>query len=180
MRYNNKPLCFNNGEMGKEPLIKLLAGTGIASRRRLADAIKKGRVAVNGEVAEDFDHPVDRVRDVVTIDREEVSIEIEQKVYIMLNKPAGVLSTARDERGRKTVIGLMPEQYRGYRLYTAGRLDKDSKGLGRLTNDGQLTQWKTHLGGEHEKEYYLYIKDKLTKEEMRRLENGICLEEGMT
>ena len=166
--------------MNKEPLLKLLAGAGIASRRRLADAIKAGRVTVNGEVAESFKHSIDREVDTITLDGKKVKLQAEKKVYIMLNKPEGVLSTVSDERGRKTVLDLLPQEYSKHRLYPAGRLDKDSTGLILLTNDGELTKTITHPSNEHEKEYYLYIKSGLTVTEKKRLEKGIRLEDGLT
>ncbi len=166
--------------MGKEPLLKILEGAGIASRRKLADAIKQGRVVVNGAVAESFKHPIDREVDTIAIDGKEIKLGSEKKVYILLNKPVGVLSTVSDERGRGTLLDILPQEYRKYRLYPAGRLDKESTGLILLTNDGELTYHITHPGKEHEKEYYLYIKNKLSNSEIRRLERGINLEDGMT
>ena len=166
--------------MGKEPLLRLLAGAGIASRRKLADAIKAGRVAVTGEVAASFQHLVARAADIITIDGEEIKCGSKPKIYLILTKPAGGLSTVSDEKGRKTVLDILLENYKKYRLYPAGRLDKESTGLILLTDDGELTHRITHPSFEHEKEYHLCIRNKLTADETRRLEKGIKLEDGVT
>jgi len=98
----------------------------------------------------------------------------------VLNKPSGIMSTTSDERGRRTVIDILPEKYRHLRLYPVGRLDKDSTGLLLLTNDGELTNRLTHPRFEQEKEYLVSISDKLKTEEERKLEQGIELEDGLT
>ena len=158
----------------------MLSGTGIASRRRLADAIKQGRVSVNGEVITDFRHPVNREEDYIALDGQPVGLEAQEPVYLILNKPKGVLSTVSDERGRSTVIDLLPARYRSLRLYPVGRLDRDSTGLLLLTNDGRLTNRLTHPGFEHEKEYLIHIKGKLTGGELKKLTMGLELEDGRT
>jgi 23S rRNA pseudouridine2605 synthase len=101
-------------------------------------------------------------------------------VYLLLNKPTGVLSTTSDERGRRTVIDILPDDYRCLRLYPVGRLDKDSTGLLLLTNDGDLTHQLTHPSFEHEKEYLIAIEAKLQPSEIRMLEQGLELEDGIT
>jgi 23S rRNA pseudouridine2605 synthase len=98
----------------------------------------------------------------------------------VLNKPEGILSTVSDERGRRTVINLLPQRYRNFRLYPVGRLDKDSSGLILLTNDGDLAHRLTHPRFEHEKEYEVLIKGTLKPGEIYRLEAGIKLEDGIT
>jgi 23S rRNA pseudouridine2605 synthase len=98
----------------------------------------------------------------------------------MINKPLNVLSTTRDDRGRKTVIDMLPERYRSQGLYPAGRLDYDSTGLLILTNDGNLTYRLTHPRFEHEKEYLVTIKGKLTPAQREQFEKGMMLEDGMT
>ncbi len=162
------------------PLLKVLINSGIGSRRWLTEAIKTGRVAVNGEIVEDFRHPVDVAEDRISVDGRYIGSEVGAMVYLMLNKPKGVLSTSRDERGRHTVLDLLPPQYHGLRLYPIGRLDKNSTGLLILTNDGQLTYRLTHPKFEHEKEYLIRIKGALKAWEKRRLERGIKLAEGIT
>lgn len=166
--------------MASEPLLKLLARAGIGSRRRLTEMIKQGRVAVNGAVVEDFRHPVDATADRILIDGKPVDFKSEPIVYLMLNKPQGIMSTTRDEQGRRTVLDIIPEKYRRLRLYPVGRLDKDSTGLVLLTNDGELTYRLTHPRFECEKEYLVDITEKLSAGEQRQLAQGIRLEDGMT
>ena len=166
--------------MSIRPLLKALAEAGLGSRRWLADTIKQGRVKVNGEIAEDFRQPVDVETDHVTLNGQPVDLKPSQLVYLVLNKPRGIMSTTSDERGRRTVIDILPEKYRHLRLYPVGRLDRDSTGLVLLTNDGELTNRLTHPKFEHEKEYLVSTTDKLKPEEKRKLEQGIELEDGIT
>ncbi len=166
--------------MATKPLLKALTEAGIGSRRWLADAIKQSRVKVNGEIAEDFRQPVDVETDHITLSGQPVDLKPRQLVYLVLNKPRGIMSTTSDERGRRTVIDILPEKYRHLRLYPVGRLDKDSTGLLLLTNDGELTNQLTHPRFEHEKEYLISITGKLKPEEKRKLEQGIELEDGLT
>ena len=166
--------------MATKPLLKALTEAGIDSRRRLADAIREGRVNVNRIVAEDFRQPINVETDKITINGQPVDLKPERLVYLMLNKPAGVMSTTSDERGRRTVIHLLPEKYRHLRLYPVGRLDRDTTGLLLLTNDGELTNWLTHPRYEHDKEYLVAIKEKLQPNERQKLEQGIKLEDGLT
>jgi 23S rRNA pseudouridine2605 synthase len=167
-------------EMKTKPLLKLLLEAGLGSRWRLADAIQQGRVQVNGEVVQKFSQLVDGGVDTIVLDGEVVSLTAGPVVYLMLNKPAGVLSTTRDDRGRKTVLDILPLKYHGLRLYPVGRLDKDSTGLLILTNDGGLTYQLTHPKFEHEKEYLISIRDKLRLGEEEEIEKGLQLDDGMT
>jgi 23S rRNA pseudouridine2605 synthase len=166
--------------MATKPLLKALTEAGIGSRRWLADAIKQSRVKVNGEIAEDFRQPVNVETARITLSGQPIDLKPRQLVYIMLNKPRGIMSTTSDERGRRTVLDILPEKYRQLRLYPVGRLDKDSTGLLLLTNDGELTNRLTHPRFEHEKEYMVSISGKLKPEEKRKLEQGIELEDGLT
>ena len=161
--------------MSIKPLLKVLTEAGIDSRRRLADAIREGRVKVNKTVAEDFRQPINIETDNITINGQPIDLKPERLVYLMLNKPVGVMSTTSDERGRRTVIHLLPEKYRHLRLYPVGRLDRDTTGLLLLTNDGELTNRLTHPRYEREKEYLVAIKDRLKPDEKRKLEQGIQL-----
>ena len=166
--------------MATRPLLKALAEAGIGSRRWLADAIKQGRVKVNGEIAEDFRQPVNVEADRISISGQPIDLEPRQLVYLLLNKPRGIMSTTSDERGRRTVLDILPEKYRHLRLYPVGRLDKDTTGLVLLTNDGELTNRLTHPRFEHEKEYLVSIDGKLKPDEKRKLEQGIELDDGLT
>ncbi len=166
--------------MEKQPLLKVLTGVGIASRRRLSAAIKEGRVEVNGEIVEGFSHPIDPAKDKVCIDGKTIHLEAQPFVYLALNKPKGVFSTLKDEMGRQTVIDILPKKYRKLRLYPVGRLDKDTTGLILLTNDGDLAHKLTHPSFEHEKEYLVKVRGLLKKGDIQRLEQGIKLEDGKT
>ncbi|MFC1903592.1 pseudouridine synthase [Chloroflexota bacterium] len=166
--------------MPSEPLLKVLTSAGIGSRRKVADAIKQERVAVNSRVVTDFRYPVNTAKDHISVDGKPLDLKPKQMVTLMLHKPEGFISTASDERGRRTVLDLLPEKYRHLKLYPVGRLDGDSTGLLLLTNDGDLTYRLTHPRYEYEKEYLVHIKGKLRSEDKRRLERGVKLEDGMT
>jgi 23S rRNA pseudouridine2605 synthase len=162
------------------PLLRALIEAGAGSRRKIADAIKNGRVKVNGELVEDFRHPVNLEADRVSMNGRPVDLRRRQTVYLMVNKPAGIITTTSDERGRITVLDILPDRYRRLRLYPVGRLDKDSTGLVILTNDGELTYRLTHPRYEHEKEYLIQIEGSLKPEEKTKLQRGIELEDGLT
>ena len=162
------------------PLLKALTEAGVGSRRRIADAIKNGRVKINGEPVENFRHPVNPETDRVTVHGKLVDLKPRHTVYLMVNKPVGIITTTSDEQGRRTVLDILPDKYRQLRLYPVGRLDKDSTGLLLLTNDGELTYRLTHPKFEHEKEYLIQIDGRLKPDEKTRLEKGFELEDGMT
>ena len=166
--------------MTTEPILKVLTGARIGSRRRMADAIKQGIVEVNDIVVSDFRHPVNKEKDRISLDGRPVELTPKQLVYLMLHKPQGIISTASEERGRRTVNDIIPGKYRRLKLYPVGRLDKDSTGLLLLTNDGDLTYRVTHPKFEHEKEYLVQIEGRLKLQEKRMLQNGLKLEDGMT
>ena len=166
--------------MAKQAIIKLLTASGIGSRRNIAALIKRGSVAINGKVIESFNEPVDTDRDTITIDGKRALFRKEPDVYLMLNKPKGIVSSTSDDRGRKTVIDILPEKYRNIRIYPVGRLDKDSTGLVLLTNDGNLTFRLTHPRFEQEKEYLVQIDGELKPEEIAELAKGIYLDDGKT
>ncbi|MCJ7604874.1 MAG: rRNA pseudouridine synthase [Dehalococcoidales bacterium] len=166
--------------MPKKPLIKALTDAGIGSRRRMADAIKQGSVEVNGTVAESFNHPVDPARDSVYLNGQKISLKAEEVICIMLNKPGNIVSTVTDDRGRTTVMDILPAKFRKQRLYPVGRLDMNTTGLLLLTNNGDLTYRLTHPKFEQEKEYLVRMDGKLLTAELRQLERGITLEDGPT
>jgi 23S rRNA pseudouridine2605 synthase len=162
------------------PLLKTLTSAGLGSRRVVAQAVKDGRVVINGEVATSFCQAVDLERDQILFDDKRVGPPSQNQVYLLLNKPPGVLSTTRDERGRKTVIDLVPEKFRRPDLHPVGRLDLDSRGLLLLTNDGSLTYRLTHPRFEKEKEYLVQLDRTLLLPDMQRFEQGLELEDGLT
>jgi 23S rRNA pseudouridine2605 synthase len=166
--------------MTETTLLRALLTAGAGSRRSLADTIINGGVEVNGRPVDNLKHPVNTAKDKVTIDGKPVDLRPQETVCLMLHKPKDVLSTTADERGRRTVMDILPERYGNIGLYPAGRLDKDTTGLLLLTNDGNLTYRLTHPKFEHEKEYLVHIDGKLTAEEKRQFEKGIKLEDGWT
>jgi len=134
--------------MAKIVLQKALALGGVASRRAAEGLITAGRVKVNGRLITKLGSRVDVEADKITVNNKPLAFE--RKVYFLLHKPAGIISTVRDDRGRRTVVDLVPSQER---LVPVGRLDVNSTGLLLLTNDGELTFKLTHPKFEHEKEY---------------------------
>jgi 23S rRNA pseudouridine2605 synthase len=159
-----------------ERLQKVMAHAGVASRRRSEDIIRQGRVAVNGEVVTELGTRVDPDRDVITVDGKPIEAT-PTHTYIMLYKPAGVISSVDDPKGRTTVRDLVDVEAR---IYPAGRLDFDSEGLVLLTDDGELTYRLTHPSYEHEKGYHVLVAGQPTGSTLERLRSGIRLEDGMT
>lgn len=162
--------------MPEERLQKVLAHAGVASRRRAEEMIVEGRVKVNGEVVTELGTKVNPRLDVIQVDGRPLG-KPEAPVYIILNKPRGVLSSAVDARGRTTVVDLVKQRSR---LYPVGRLDLDSEGLILLTNDGALALHLAHPRYEHEKEYRVLVAGTLNAEALQRLRQGVGLEGGRT
>ncbi len=156
-------------------LQKVLADCGLGSRRRCEELIKAGRVRVNRRVAVLGDR-VDPESDRITVDGIPLRPGGEKK-YLLLNKPVGYITTVRDTRGRATVMDLVQEEGR---LFPVGRLDKDTRGLLLLTNDGYLAQILLHPSMGVEKTYLVMAEGYVTREGLSRLRKGIRLEEGMT
>jgi len=158
-----------------ERLQKILARAGIGSRRVSEGFIAEGRVTVNGEVAV-LGRRVDPHRDRVMLDGVPVVVDA-NVVHWVLNKPAGCVTTASDPQGRPTVIDFVPDQPR---VFPVGRLDLDSEGLLILTNDGDLAQLLTHPSHGVEKEYFVEVEGTPSPAELRRLREGIELDDGPT
>lgn len=133
----------------EERLQKIIAASGLMSRRAAEELIAAGKVCVNGEVASLGDR-ADAVRDRITVNGNSLA-PAEEKVYIMLNKPRGYVTTMKDEKGRRTVAELVSGL--GVRLYPVGRLDMNSEGLLIMTNDGDLAEKLMHPRGGVEKCY---------------------------
>lgn len=150
----------------------LMAHAGCASRRKCADLIKDGLVRVNGKVVREPGYRIDLAKDRVVYQGRELSLQ-EEKRYIILNKPKGVVTTAEDVYNRQTVFNLIPKNC--CRLYHVGRLDKDSTGLLLITNDGDLAYRLTHPKFEVERVYEVVVKGRLKDEDVSRLQSGIYL-----
>ncbi|NLY74356.1 MAG: rRNA pseudouridine synthase [Firmicutes bacterium] len=160
-----------------ERLNKYLARAGVASRRRADLLIQTGRVKVNGSIVKELGVRIDPGNDLIEVDGRQV-VEGNQFEYLILNKPAGYLSTVRDPFGRPTVIDLLPPNLP--RLYPVGRLDFDTTGLLFFTNDGDLALVLTHPRHLVEKVYQVKVAGAPKDSELKKLERGIILEDGPT
>ena len=154
-----------------ERLQKVIALSGYCSRRKAEELINSGKVRVNGKKVTEMGVKVEST-DFIEVDGHPIE-QMEDKVYYLLNKPRGVVTTAKDEKGRKTVIDLIKTSKR---IYPVGRLDYDTTGLILLTNDGVLTNYLTHPKNNIEKVYVAKIKGIITKEEIRKLCNGVFID----
>jgi 23S rRNA pseudouridine2605 synthase len=154
-------------------LNKALSGAGLGSRRAVEELVRAGRVSVGGELVQDLGRRVDPLHDRVEVDGSRVVLD-ERRRYWLLNKPAGVVSTAADPAGRPTVVEMVPEQPR---VFPVGRLDRDTEGLLLLTNDGPLAYRLTHARYGVEKRYLAEV-ERLPADAPARLRQGVELEDG--
>ena len=155
---------------------KFLATAGVASRRAAEEIVRERRVAVNGEIVTDPARDVGD-GDEVAVDGSVIRMQAERVVYAV-NKPAGVVSTARDPQRRPTVVSLVPSTAR---LYPVGRLDIDTTGLILLTNDGDLAHRLTHPSFEVPRTYRAVVtRGPVSERSLRALRNGVELEDGRT
>ena len=158
-----------------ERIQKLIAQSGYCSRRKAEELITAGRVKVNGKVVMELGTKAD-VNDVIMVDNKRINIE--NKVYILMNKPRNVVCSAKDDRGRKTVVDLIENI--NERVYPIGRLDFDTTGVLLLTNDGDLTNKLIHPSKEINKTYRVTIEGYANEEQLERIRNGIKLDGVMT
>ncbi len=158
-----------------ERLQKVLARAGIGSRRVAEDLIGEGRVAVNGRVAV-LGARVDPEADLIEVDGAAVGTRADL-VHYLLNKPAGVVTTASDPQGRPTVVALVPDDPR---VFPVGRLDADTEGLLLLTNDGELAHRLTHPSFGVDKEYLAEVRGSPSRGALRALRQGVDLDDGPT
>ena len=158
-----------------ERLQKVLARVGIGSRRVCEDLIAEGRVTVDGEVAV-LGRRVDVETALIELDGAPIGVRPDL-VHYVLNKPAGVVTTADDPQGRPTVVGLVPAEPR---VFPVGRLDVDTEGLLLLTNDGELAHRLTHPSFGVEKEYVAELEGSPSRAALRRLREGVELDDGTT
>jgi len=168
-------LSSNENESNDMRLNKYVAHCGIAARRKASEYIKQGLVKVNGEVVTEPGHRV-QPKDKVTFKGKPIRLET-QKVYILLNKPRNVVTTASDERGRTTVLDLIDETLE-VRIFPVGRLDKETTGLLLLTNDGALTKKLSHPSHEVSKFYHVVLDKNVTLKDLEKIKEGLTLEDG--
>lgn len=159
-----------------ERLQKVLAAAGIASRRECEKIILAGRVKVNGEVITKLGSKVN-AKDKLEVDGRLVQ-QKEPKVYLILNKPAGYVTTVKDPEGRKKVLDLIKNI--PYRIYPVGRLDYSTEGLLLFTNDGEFAQSLTHPANKIVKTYQALVKGVPGAETLKLIRQGIALDDGIT
>ena len=152
-------------------LQKYIAEAGIASRRKAEELILAGKITINGKVAEIGEKYADG--DIVLVDGDPI-MTTEKPVYIILNKPSGVISSAKDQFKRKTVLDIVGNV--GTRLYPVGRLDYHSTGLILLTNDGDLAQKMTHPRHGMEKSYIARVANPIKPEDAAAFHQGITID----
>ena len=158
-----------------ERLQKIISTSGYCSRRKAEELISLGKVKVNGEIAKLGDKA--NGNDVITVDGKILKQTNDNKVYYLLNKPRGVVTTSSDELGRKTVVDLIETDIR---IYPVGRLDYDTTGALLLTNDGELTNKLTHPSSNVDKVYIAKIKGIITGSDITRLKLGVVIDDFKT
>ena len=168
--------------MVQERIHKCLARAGVASRRAVERMIREGRVRLNNKPLVELGTLVDSEKDIIHINGKRVSISedlISERVYFLLNKPANVLSTVKDDGDRTTVTKLI-KGIGDARIYPVGRLDYDAEGVLLLTNDGELTHQLLHPKKKIPKVYMVKVKGEPAEANLDKLRRGIYLEDGPT
>jgi pseudouridine synthase len=162
-------------------LQKVLSQWGVASRRQAEEMIRHSRVRVNGALAQ-VGQKVDPTLDVVTVDGKAITIvERPSLIYLLLNKPVGVVSTCDDPQGRATVLDLLPQELRsGLGIHPVGRLDAESTGALILTNDGNLTYWLTHPKHSIPKTYRVLVQGQIDDAVLELWRQGVMLDDRKT
>lgn len=153
----------------EERLQKYMARCGIASRRKCEEIILSGKVKVNDKIINELGVKINSEVDIVSYEGKIIKPE-EKKVYIMLNKPEGYITSVKDEKGRKTILDLVKVNER---IYPIGRLDYDSSGLILLTNDGEIYNKIIHPRVKVGKKYIVLCKGEFTKDDLIKFENGV-------
>jgi len=160
-----------------ERLQKFIAKAGVTSRRKAEKLILEGRVKVNGEVIRTLGVKIDPEKDIVEIDNK--IVKPDKKIYIALYKPVGYISSLYDPFGRRTIKDLLRDKV-PFRVYPVGRLDFDSEGLLLCTNDGEIANVLIHPRYKIPKVYEVLIDGIPKEEELKKLREGVILEEGKT
>jgi pseudouridine synthase len=170
-------LAIGNGFM-EQRLQKLIAAAGVASRRHAEELITAGRVTVNGEVVKELGSKADPEKDHIKVNGKLINPQLQsrEKIYVLLNKPKGYLSSVSDPEGRPLVTELLPPSLG--KLYPVGRLDFNTEGLLLLTNDGDFTNFITAARNRVEKVYEVKVKGVPAESGIQRLRRGITLEDG--
>ena len=156
-------------------LDKLIANMGFGSRKDVKQLLKKNHVTVNGTIVKDGKGHIDPYKDVIEINKE--VIRYREYIYLMMNKANGYLSATTDEFDR-TVIDLLSDEYKRFKPFPVGRLDKDTEGLLLLTNDGQLSHQLTSPNKQIKKTYIAKIDCNITEEDIVLFKQGIVLNDG--
>lgn len=154
-------------------LHKVLAEAGIGSRRKCEEIIEEGRVEVDGEFVTELGTTVDPAKQKITVDGQR--IRVRRKQYFILNKPVGVISTNFDQDGRTRVIDLLPQEER---LFTIGRLDRQSEGLIIVTNDGELANQLAHPRYGVAKTYHVEVAGAVSVDAIKMVQSGVYIAEG--
>lgn len=161
----------------QERLQKYIARCGVCSRRKAEELITQSRVRVNEKTITQMGYIIDPEQSEVRVDNQVIQPAVD-KVYLILNKPAGYLTTVSDPENRPTVFNLLPKL--GIRIFPVGRLDSDSEGLLLFTNDGELANWLIHPRYGIKKKYLVTIEGQISPKSIVAIERGIVLEDGKT
>ncbi|MBI5586957.1 MAG: rRNA pseudouridine synthase [Deltaproteobacteria bacterium] len=155
----------------------MIASAGITSRRKAEELITQGRVTVNRETVTELGAKADPLKDTIAVDGKAISTR-GPKIYVLLNKPKGYISSVSDPEKRPVVVELLT-RVKG-RVYPVGRLDYDAEGVLLLTNDGELSNKLIHPNFKVAKKYLVKVRDLPSKEDIDKLENGVWLDDGRT
>ncbi len=160
-----------------ERLDKVLSNLGYGTRKEIKQVVRKGLIEVNGEIVKDNGMQIDPEVDKVLVNGEEIFYR--KYIYLMMNKPDGVVSATFDNRD-ETVIDLLEIEHQVFEPFPVGRLDKDTVGLLLLTNDGELNHRLISPKWKVDKVYYAKIDKKVTEADIKKFKNGITLDDGYT
>lgn len=161
---------------GKERLQKILASAGISSRRKAEELILLGHVTVNGQVVNTLGAKANPREDIIAVDGKSLDPEGQSRVYFLLNKPRGYITSTSDPQGRPTVMNLMTGV--NERIYPVGRLDYASEGLLFLTNDGEIANKLMHPSSGVRRTYAVKVKGNVSDDHIRQLRKGVHLSDG--
>ncbi len=158
-------------------LYRYILNCQIGSRRKSTDYIKSGQIKINGKVTRNPVAEIDADKDIVLFNNKRINPVVSQKIYILLNKPAGYICSLKDRHAKKKVLDLVDIKER---IYPIGRLDKNTRGLLLLTNDGELAHRVMHPSYEIDKVYEVFTKPYLKAADVKKLEKGVEIDEGVT